>query len=128
MKITHLNPETLHKNPAFSQGVSVEGPTKMIYVGGQNAVGTDGKVVGTDLAAQTEQAFKNVLAVLAEAGATQENVVKLTIHLVQGGAIEQAFGAAQRVWGRHATAISVLQVAALANPQFHVEIEAIAAV
>ncbi len=128
MKLTHLNPDTLHKNPAFSQGVSVEGPAKTIYVGGQNAIGVDGKVVGADLATQTEQAFKNVLAVLAAAGATQENVVKLTVHIVHDGAIEQAFGAAQRAWGRHATAISVLKVAALANPQFLVEIEAIAAV
>jgi len=127
MKLTHLNPDTMHKNPAFSQGVSVEGSTRTIYVGGQNGVDADGKVVAADLAKQTEQAFKNVLSVLAAAGAAQENVVKLTIHLVQGGAIEQAFGAAQRVWGRHATAISVLQVAALANPQFLVEIDAIAA-
>jgi len=128
MKITHLNPDTMHKNPAFSQGVSVEGAAKMIYVGGQNAVDSEGKVIGDDVATQTEQAFKNVLAVLAAAGATQENVVKLTIHLLQGGPIEQAFGAAQRVWGRHPTAISVLQVAALANPRFLVEIAAIAAI
>ena len=128
MKLTHLNPDSLHKNPAFTQAVTVEGSAKLVFVGGQNAVSVDGKVVGTDLETQTAKALENVLAALAAAGATQENVVKLTIYIVQGHAVASAFAAAQRVWGRHATAITVLLVAGLANPQFLVEIEAIAAV
>jgi 2-iminobutanoate/2-iminopropanoate deaminase len=128
MKIIHLNPDALFKNPAFSQAVSVEGAGKLIYVGGQNAVSADGKIVGDDLATQTEQALKNVLTALKAAGAAQEDVMKLTVYVLQGQPIQQAFAAAQRVWGRHPTAISVLVVAGLANPQFLVEIEAIAAV
>lgn len=128
MKITHLNPEGLHKNPAFSQAVVVEGPAKMVYIGGQNAVSADGAIVGRDLATQSEQALKNVLGVLSALGATQENVVKLTIYVVQGGELPQAFAAAQKVWGRHATAISVLVVAGLANPEFLVEVDAVAAI
>lgn len=38
-------------------------------------------MVSPDLAAQTEQAFRNVLAVLAEAGAARADVIKLTIYL-----------------------------------------------
>jgi len=128
MNITHVNPEGLHKNPAFSQAVVVEGPAKTVYVGGQNAVNADGAIVGRDLATQSEQALKNVLGVLAALGATQENVVKLTIYVVQGSPLAQAFAAAQKVWGRHATAISVLVVAGLANPEFLVEIDAVAAI
>jgi enamine deaminase RidA (YjgF/YER057c/UK114 family) len=45
MKITHINPEGMHKNPAFSQAVVAEGG-KTIYIGGQNGVGADGTVVG----------------------------------------------------------------------------------
>src|SRR4051794_5491676 len=92
MKISHLNPDNLHKNPAYTQAVTVEGAAKMVYVGGQNAIDADGNVVGDDLETQTEQALKNVLAALAAAGATQENVVKLTIYVVQGGDIRLAFG------------------------------------
>ena len=128
MKITHLNPDELHNNPAFSQAVTVEGPAKMVYVGGQNALTAAGEIVGDELGAQVEQALKNVLAALAAAGAKQENVVKLTIYVVQGGSLPVAFAAAQKIWGRHATAISVPVVAALANPRFLVEIDAIAAV
>jgi len=44
--IEHLNPEGLHKNPAYSQAVAVAGPVKTVYVGGQNAVDSEGNLVG----------------------------------------------------------------------------------
>jgi enamine deaminase RidA (YjgF/YER057c/UK114 family) len=128
MKITHLNPDSLHKNPAFSQAVTVEGQVKMIYVGGQNGITADGKMDGDDLGAQSERALINVLAALQAAGASQENVVKLTIYIVQGHDINFGFAAAQKVWGMYPTAISVLIVAGLANPQALVEVDAVAAV
>jgi hypothetical protein len=45
MSTRHINPEGLHRSPAFSQAVVVEQPTKTIYIGGQNGVDADGKVV-----------------------------------------------------------------------------------
>jgi enamine deaminase RidA (YjgF/YER057c/UK114 family) len=126
MKITHHNPDTLYNNPAFSQAVSVEGAAQMVYVGGQNGVTADGKMAGVDLGAQTEQACKNVLEALKAAGATQENVVKLDIYIVQGQDIRVGFAAAQKVWGMHPTAISVLIVVGLARPDALVEIEVVA--
>ena len=128
MKITHLNPDGLYKNPAFSQGVSVEGPARMVYVGGQNGVTVDGSLVGDDVGSQAERALTNVLEVLNAAGATQEQVVKLTIAIVQGQDVRAAFGAARRVWGPHPTAITVLVVAGLANPHALIEVDAVAAV
>ncbi|MEU8272220.1 hypothetical protein AB0B89_34345 [Sphaerisporangium sp. NPDC049002] len=38
MSTRHINPEGLHRSPAFSQAVVVEQPTKTIYIGGQNGV------------------------------------------------------------------------------------------
>ena len=128
MNITHLNPDTMHKNPAFSQAVAVSGSSKTIYIGGQNGVDKDGKLVSDDFALQTEQAYKNVLAALAAAGASQENVVKMTIYVVQGQDVRDGFAAAQKVWGMHPTAISVPIVSGLAYPGALVEIEAIAEV
>jgi enamine deaminase RidA (YjgF/YER057c/UK114 family) len=128
MKIEHLNPDTLHKNPAFSQAVTVVGPSKLVVVGGQNAVDAAGNIVGDDLGTQTEQALRNVLAALEAAGASQKDVVRLGIYVVQGQDVLEGYAAAQRVWGMHATAITVLFVAALGHPQFLVEIEALAAV
>jgi enamine deaminase RidA (YjgF/YER057c/UK114 family) len=126
VEIEHLNPETLIRSPAFSQAVKVTGAGSLVFVGGQNGVSADG-VMADGLGAQTEQALRNVLAALAAAGAVQQDVVKLTINLVQGGDIREGFAASQRVWGPHATAITVLVVAGLANPQALVEVEAIAA-
>jgi len=128
MKITHINPDTMHKNPAYSQGVSVEGASKTIYVGGQNGLTAEGKLVGEDLKSQSVQALKNVLEVLKTAGATQENVVKLTMFFVQGSNIAEAFEASKEVWGMHATAITGVVVSGLAVPGALVEIEAIAAI
>jgi 2-iminobutanoate/2-iminopropanoate deaminase len=69
-----------------------------------------------------------VLTVLAEAGATQEDVARLTIHLVDGSNVQEGFEASREVWGMHPTAVTVLMVARLGRPEFLVEIEALAAV
>ena len=57
------------------------GPT--LYVGGQNGTDNTGALLD-GLEAQTEQAMRNVLAVLAEAGTGPEHVAKLTIYLAAG--------------------------------------------
>ena len=127
--ITHVNPEAMHSNPAFSQAVIVEGAARTIYVGGQNAVDADGRIVGAgDIAAQTEQVLKNMETVLAASGATLHDVVKWTIFIVQGQDILPGFEVFQRFWGTSARppAVSMAFVAALATPDFLVEIEAIA--
>ena len=46
--VKHLNPEGLHKNPAYSQAVVTPGNVRTVYVGGQNAIDASGKVVGKD--------------------------------------------------------------------------------
>ena len=47
MSVNYLNPEGLHKNPAFSHVVTVEGSHRTIYVGGQNAVDDAGAIPPT---------------------------------------------------------------------------------
>jgi len=126
MELTHLNPESLHTNPAFSQGVLVRGASTTLYVGGQNGTDGTGAIVEGGLAAQTEQALRNVLAVLAEAGADQSNVVRLAVYLVDGESVDEGFGASMRVWGANPTAITVLKLPSLGRADALVEIEAIA--
>ena len=128
MALTHVNPATLHRNPAFSQGVVIEPGSRLLIVGGQNGVDATGAVVGPGLGEQTVQALRNVLAVLHEVGATQEDVAQLTIHLAAGSDVRAAYEASQEVWGPHATAVTVLMVASLGRPECLVEIDALAAV
>jgi enamine deaminase RidA (YjgF/YER057c/UK114 family) len=129
--VTYLNPVGMHKNPAFSQAVATSGRIRMIYVGGQNAVDSTGAIVGKgDIAAQAAQVAKNVKLALGAAGARAENVVKWTVYLVQGQPVGPAMGGFQQVLGQppNPPAVSVLFVAALAHPDFLIEVEAVAAV
>jgi 2-iminobutanoate/2-iminopropanoate deaminase len=128
MTITHLNPESMHSNPAFSQGTVIPAGSKIVIVGGQNGIGPDGEVVGDSIGAQTEQAMRNLIAVLAEAGAKPADVAKLTIILVEGVDINEGFAASQKVWGDQPTAITAQFVKALARPDCLVEVDAIAAI
>ena len=98
-EVTHLNPETLHTNPAFTQVITVTGPTRTIYIGGQDAVDAQGTIVGKgDLAAQTHQVLRNVRTALAAADARPEHIVKWNIYLVQGQSLQAGFTAFQQFW------------------------------
>lgn len=128
MAITHLNPASMHANPAFSQGTVIPAGSSIVIVGGQNGVGADGELVGDSIGPQTEQALRNLITILAEAGATPADVAKLNIILVEGQDVNEGFAASRNVWGDTPTAITVQFVRALGRPEFLVEIDAIAAV
>ena len=127
MDIEHLNPEGMAGNPAFSQAVVVTGAQKLIFVGGQNGLTADGTMAGSTMREQSAQALRNVIAALEAAGATQENVTRLGIYMLQGEDAREGFAAAQEVWGAHPTAITGYFVAGLARPDALVEVEATAA-
>jgi enamine deaminase RidA (YjgF/YER057c/UK114 family) len=121
----------LHKNPAFTNVVTVTGPVKTIYIGGQNAVDASGAVIGKgDFKAQTEQIFKNMQMALAAAGAQLEHVIKWNLYIVQGQPLQEGFAVYQRIWGNRPNppAISALFVVGLAHPDYLAEMDAVAVV
>jgi 2-iminobutanoate/2-iminopropanoate deaminase len=127
MTVTRMNPDTMHKNPAFTQVITVEGPAKTVYVGGQNGVNVKGEVVGNDIASQSAQAFKNVITALEAAGASLDDVIKMTIYIVQGQNLQEAFAAVQKVQPmKVAPIVTMAFVAGLANPAYLIEVEAVA--
>jgi enamine deaminase RidA (YjgF/YER057c/UK114 family) len=129
--VEHLNPEGLSQNPAFTNVVVVTGPVRTIYIGGQDAVDATGQIVGVgDIGAQTAQVFENMQTALEAAGAGLEHVVKWNILIVEGQPLEPGFAEFQRVWGERANppVITAAFVSALANPEFLVEMDAIAVV
>jgi enamine deaminase RidA (YjgF/YER057c/UK114 family) len=130
-QVEHLNPEGLPQNPAFTNVVVVTGPVRTIYIGGQDAVDATGQIVGAgDIGAQARQVYENIQTALEAAGAGLEHVVKWNILIVQGQPLEPGFAEFQRVWGERPNppAITAAFVSALANPEFLVEIDAIAVV
>lgn len=130
-EVKYINPDSLPKNPAFTNVVTITGPVKTVYIGGQDAVDASGAIVGKgDLKAQTEQILKNIQAALAVAGAQPEHVVKWNIYVVQGQSVQEGFAAFQSVWGNRTNPpiITVVFVAGLGHPDFLAEIDAIAVV
>ena len=130
MSVRHINPDGLHRSPAFSQAVVVDHPAKTIYIGGQNGVGADGKVVGPTMGEQARQAFRNLRTILESEGATLGNIVHWRIAVPEGHAfVDEGVAAFQQVWDPTdpPPAITVHVVAGLA-PGFLVEIDAVAVV
>ncbi len=129
MPVRHINPEGLHRSPAFSQAVVVEQPAKTIYIGGQNGVDADGKVVGPTVGEQAKHAFYNLATILESEGASLANIVHWSIAVVEGHTFDEGVAAFQQVWNRAdpPPAITVHVVAAL-GPGFLVEIDAVAVV
>ena len=133
MPIQLINPPGLPEPTMYSQ-LAVATGTRIVFVAGQVPQDAGGKLVGEgDLAAQTEQALRNVATGLAGAGATFRDVGRLTIYVVGYGpsTVEQLGAGYARaidaigadVAPRPATLIGV---AALAIPGQLVEIEATA--
>ncbi|MFC4048636.1 RidA family protein [Actinomadura syzygii] len=129
MSVRHINPEGLSHNPAFSQAVVVEHPAKTIYIGGQNGVNAEGKVVGPTVSEQTAQALRNLATILESEGATLANIVHWRIAVVDGHAFNEGLAAFQQAWdpADAPPAITVHVVAGL-GPGFLVEIDAVAVV
>jgi len=130
-QVQHINPDGLSKNPAFTNAIAVTGPVRTIYIGGQDSVDAAGKIVGKgDMKQQTEQVLINLQLALQAGNAQLEHIIKWNIYVVQGHPIQPAFEVFQRLWGRRPNppAITVMFVSGLANPDFLVEMDAIAIV
>jgi len=130
-QVQHINPAELSKNPAFTNVIVVTGQVKTIYIGGQDAVDASGTIIGKgDIKQQTEQVFNNLQAALKAVGAKLDHVIKWNVYVVHGQPLHPAFEVFQRVWGRRPNppAITMMFVSGLANPDFLVEMDAIAVV
>lgn len=132
MPVQLMNPEGLPQPDLYRQ-VAVATGTRTVYLAGQVARGADGEAVGAgDLAAQVEQALANVVTALAAAGATFDDVAKLTVYVVDWtpdkmAALGDGVGrVAARSGIDPVRPITLIGVAALGEPDLLVEIEAIA--
>jgi enamine deaminase RidA (YjgF/YER057c/UK114 family) len=114
----------------YSNGMVATG--RHIFVAGQVGWDSHGRFESSSLAAQVKQALENICAVLAEAGARAEHIVRLTWFVTSRTEYQsqlKEIGAAYRaVMGRHFPVMSVVQVVALMEAQAKVEIEATAVI
>lgn len=127
--IKRTNPPEISKPTGYTHVVEVTGPVKTIYVAGQVALDKDGKVVGAgDMKAQAEQAFKNVESALAAAGAKFPDVVKMNVYVTDISQAPAVRDVRTKYFGTTVPASTLVQVVALARPEFLIEVEVVAAV
>jgi enamine deaminase RidA (YjgF/YER057c/UK114 family) len=125
-----LHPPGWAPAKGYANGVVASG--RMVFLGGQIGWDAEQRFVSGDLVAQIEQALRNIVSVLAEAGGEPRHIVRLTWYVTDRDGYlsrQKEIGAVYRaVLGRHFPAMSMVQVVALAEAEAKVEIEATAVV
>jgi len=125
-----LQPPGWPRPKGYANGVACSG--RQVFVSGMIGWDAEGRFHTDDFVGQARQALENIVAVLREAGAGPQHIVRMTWYVVDkreymgAGA---ALGAAYReVLGRHYPAMSAVQVAALMEDRARVEIEVTAVI
>lgn len=119
-----INPDELHPAPGFSH-ITVAKGTRLIFIAGQVALGSDFSIIGgDDLGAQTEAAMRNLEVALRAVGATFDDVVRRTIYTTQPTEFETITAAIERVQqSSEHPAQTIVGVSGLALPGLLIEVE-----
>jgi len=114
----------------YANGIAASGT--LVFVAGQVGWNAAQKFESAELAPQFEQALKNVLAVLAEAGGRAEHICRITAFCCDNAAYLAARPELGRIWralmGRHYPAMSMIFVADLLDAPGKIELEATAVI
>ena len=128
-KITSYAATNMFDPPAYSQGVKIEGAQTLLYIAGQVDYDAEGKCAHPgDFAAQTRGVLTALKAQVEAGGGTMANIVKINTyvtdicHRADWGPIREEF------FGGKSPASTMVGVAALAAPEFMIEVEAIAVI
>jgi enamine deaminase RidA (YjgF/YER057c/UK114 family) len=125
-----IHPQGWPAAKGYSNGMAAEG--KVIFVGGQIGWTKDQTFETDDFVGQAEQAMRNIVDILASAGAETTDLVRLTwfitdkkVYVAEQKRLGEAY---RRVFGRHYPAMTLVQVVALLEDRALVEIEATAVI
>ena len=122
-----INPEGWARPAGFSHGMVAAG--RVLAVAGQIGAGPDGRLEA-GLVAQFDRALANVAEVVSAAGGRIEDVVSMTIYVIDRAAYEAARPALGEVWrrraGRHYPAMALVEVRGLVTEGALVEVQALA--
>jgi len=125
-----LHPQGWAPPIGYANGIAAQGT--VVFVAGQVGWDAAQKFHSADLAPQFEQALKNVLAVLAEAGGRAEHICRITAYCCDKPAYLAARPQLGRIWrslmGRHFPAMSMIFVSDLLDAPGKIEIEATAVI
>lgn len=114
----------------YANGIAARGT--LVFVGGQIGWNAAQQFESDDFIAQTSQALRNIVAVLKEAGASPEHMVRMTWYIVDrveyNARLSELGGAYRDVMGRHFPAMTCVEVSALVEARAQVEIEVTAVI
>lgn len=129
-KLTRINPDTISKPfTNYSHVVTAEGAQKLVFCAGQVAADVNGNVLPPDdFDAQAKMVMQNLTNALAAGGAKLSDVTKVTIYICNPHDVPKARGILRDYFGQHPPGSTLCILRGLANPDFLLEIEAIAAV
>jgi 2-iminobutanoate/2-iminopropanoate deaminase len=111
----------------FSDAVEVRGPARWLFTAGTPGLETGG-ILPPDITGQADLAWRHIVTMLEKAGMTVNDLVKVTQYLVRPADIASYRQVRTRILGAARPASMLMVVAQLPNPEFLLEIEAIAAV
>jgi len=122
-----IQPKSLSDpRPRYSQGIFAEGG-KLLFVAGQTASDKDGNVVGKgDIEVQTHQVFKNIIAVLEEAGGSLDNLVMTTTYITDRKYREGYNRVRTQYYKKNSPTSTLVIITGLAHPDYLIEINGIA--
>jgi len=125
-----LHPSHWKAAIGYANGVLASGQT--IFVGGQIGWNADQVFESDDFVVQVNQALQNIVAILKEANAGPEHIVRLTWYVTDKqeylARLKEVGAAYREVLGKHFPAMTMVQVAGLVEDQAKVEIEATAVI
>ncbi|NQU57280.1 MAG: RidA family protein [Rhodospirillales bacterium] len=121
------NPPSLHPPfSAYSLGMEVSGAERWLHLSGQVGVRKDGSIP-PDAEGQMEECWAKIFAILDAAGMEKANMIKVTGYVTRSDDIGLFRQVRDRLMEGHEPASTLVVVAGLANPDWIVEIEAVAA-
>jgi enamine deaminase RidA (YjgF/YER057c/UK114 family) len=113
--------------PTYSQGIKVSQAQTLLFLSGQVAYTADGSVAWRgDFKGQTRSAFEALKALVESQGGTMANVVKITTYVTDIRYRADLAPLREEFLGKKGPASTLVEVSALAHPDWLVEIEAIA--
>ena len=128
MERREINPWEWNKPFGYQQAVEVTVAERVLYLSGQTAIDPDGNVLDGDMAAQVALTLDNLERVLAEAGMTFANIVRVTWYVTSIAEFRETaeLRTARLKPSGMKAASTLVQVAGLAYPELKVEITATA--
>lgn len=127
-KSVGTNPATVAPplKPHYSNSIRTSGP--LLFVSGQVAVDADGNLVGEgDIRAQATQVLENIRNIVEANGATMADLAQVTVYVTDIEAFTTVSDIRERYFPADGPASAIVEVSALAWPEFLIEIAAVAA-